>query len=172
MLQDLFIPLIITGPFSCCHGELLLLSRKSGGAMCPSPRARAKNNWCLVDPKLLKISLRFWHFHLKGHSWLSAHICDAAGEANYSDRKTMREVCRCFRAAPAGSFLSSFAVLIAFYSVSLMRYQRRTSQRGGLGTHHRQMKPNNGCLASGDFAAVFSRRRSRCPCEATASLQM
>lgn len=36
------------------------------------------------------ISSTFWHFHLKGHSWLSVRICDAAGEGNYSDSKTMQ----------------------------------------------------------------------------------
>lgn len=114
MLQDLIIPLIITGPFSCCHGELLLLVPQVRRRNVSVTTCARKNNWCLVHQKLLKFFPAFWHFHLKGHSWLSVHICDAAGEANYSDRKTMQEVRHRVRAAPAGSFLSSFAVLIAF----------------------------------------------------------
>lgn len=52
----------------------------------------------------------FCHFHLKGHSWLS---CDAAGEANYSGRKTMQK-CATAQNHKNRSFLLFFTVLIAF----------------------------------------------------------
>lgn len=55
----------------------------------------------------------FWHFNLKGHSWLSSRICDAAGEANYSDRKTMQKRTTA-QNRTSRSFLSSFAALITF----------------------------------------------------------
>lgn len=84
---------------SCCHGELLLLSLASGGSTSLSPRAR-KNNWCLGRSKVAEFFPAFCHFHLKGHSWLSSRICDAAGEANYSDRKTMQGVRHCFKQDP------------------------------------------------------------------------
>lgn len=57
------------------------------------------------------ISSTFWHFHLKGHSWLSVRICDAAGERNYSDSKTMQGR----NTAPnhtSRSVLLSFVVLV------------------------------------------------------------
>lgn len=112
-LLVLFVLLISMDPCSCCHGELLVLSRASGAAMCLShTRTHAKiiGVWKIQS---CWISTMFWHFHLKGHNWLSARICDAAGGGNYSESKTMQGR-NTAQNGPSRSALSSFAALIPF----------------------------------------------------------
>lgn len=107
----LFIPLIITDPFSCCHGELLLLSYTP---------ARAKIIG-VIKIQSCRMFPAYWRFHLKRHTWVSACICDAAAEENESDRKTMLN---CATAKPHEQPLSVFFYhshrLFFFFNLALL----------------------------------------------------
>lgn len=131
-----------------------------------------KNNWCLVDPKLLKFSLRF------GISLLKVTAGSQRISVMLQERQIIQTGKQCKKCATASEphrqdpfyhllpFSSPlFCLFDALSASNLSKARTRDPSSAnetqqwvfGFGRLHRRL---------------FKARRSRCPCEATASLQM
>lgn len=130
-------------PCSCCYGELLVLSRTLGAAMCLShthTHAKIIGVWKIQS---CWISTMFWHFHLKGHNWLSARICDAAGGG-----EIIKKAKQCRGAKPLKTDradpLCHLSRSHPFYSASLLSYRCGGSQREDQGPIIVKLNPTMG----------------------------